>query len=309
MIRSILVVFACLALGAADSFRSLKVPSEGGQIHCLVGGKGDPILLLTGGPGLSGAYLRPVGEALVKTHRVFLPDQRGTGLSTLRNPEDPEAFHMAKYLEDLERIRTRAGVKQWAVLGSSWGGTLAAHYAAKFPDRVKSLVFVDSGPLLLDMPFVKQFQANLKARLGAEEQGAISFWDGRAKLGLDVRRASTEAFRVRAAAYCSNRQSALALAAAIAPDELNPLPSETLIPEMLDPNTDPTRSLQHYKGAVLILHGSASPIPKSAVDGLKAAFPQARIEHLEACGHWPWWDQPDHFFQVLGSFLAAPAPN
>lgn len=305
MIRPILLALACLALPAASPLRSLRVPTAGGTLHCLVGGKGAPVLLLAGGPGLSGAYLRPVAEALVDTHRVFLPDQRGTGNSVLRKPEDPDAFHMAHYLEDLERLRKQAGVKQWTVLGSSWGGTLAAQYAAKYPDRVKSLVFVDSGPLLLDMPFVAAFQAQLKSRLSSEEQAAIAFWDGRAKQGLDARRAATESFRIKAAAYCSRRQSALALAAAIAPDELNPLPGATLIPEMLDPANDPTSRLRRFKGPVLILTGDASPIPASAADALKVAFPHARLEHLAACGHWPWWDQPEAFYKTLGTFLAA----
>jgi pimeloyl-ACP methyl ester carboxylesterase len=72
---------------------------------------------------------------------------------------------------------------------------------------------------------------------------------------------------------------------------------------MLDPDSDPTPRLKAFKGAVLILHGKASPIPASAVDDLKTAFPQASVELLEACGHWPWWDQPETFYRILGAFL------
>ena len=41
------------------------------------------------------------------------------------------------------------------LIGHSWGGTLSAHYAATYPDRVAKLVFHSPGPIWMEsfIPF------------------------------------------------------------------------------------------------------------------------------------------------------------
>ena len=43
-------------------------------------------------------------------------------------------------IEDIERLRERAGVDKWTVFGGSWGSTLALAYAIKHPERVEALI-------------------------------------------------------------------------------------------------------------------------------------------------------------------------
>ena len=44
-------------------------------------GKGDPIIVLHGGPGLDQTYLLPQISRLAKNHQVIFYDQRGSGQS------------------------------------------------------------------------------------------------------------------------------------------------------------------------------------------------------------------------------------
>ena len=107
------------------------------------------LLFLQGGPG--GASPRPVnaggwvGQA-VKTHRVLLLDQRGTGRSTpvtartVRGLDPPTLaaylcnFRADSIVADAELIRPRlTGGDPWATLGQSYGGFITLTYLSQAP--------------------------------------------------------------------------------------------------------------------------------------------------------------------------------
>jgi pimeloyl-ACP methyl ester carboxylesterase len=112
------------------------------------------LVFLQGGPG--GKSPRPVPgsppwlvEAL-KTHRVLLPDQRGTGRSTriesstmVQFPNGEAAanylvlFRADSIVADLEHVRkTLFGGKRWESLGQSYGGFLTLTYLSKAPEAL-----------------------------------------------------------------------------------------------------------------------------------------------------------------------------
>ena len=112
------------------------------------------LVFLQGGPG--GKSPRPtpgsppwLAEAL-KTHRVILPDQRGTGRSTriesatMAQFADGEAaadylmlFRADSIVADLEHVRkTLFGGKRWETLGQSYGGFLTLTYLSKAPEAL-----------------------------------------------------------------------------------------------------------------------------------------------------------------------------
>jgi proline iminopeptidase len=112
-----------------------------------------PVLLfLQGGPGGKGPRPAPeggwIGEAL-KTHRVLLMDQRGTGRST---PVDRAAiaglaaeeaadyirrFRAEQIIADAEHIRREVyGGIRWQTLGQSYGGFLTLSYLSFAPEAL-----------------------------------------------------------------------------------------------------------------------------------------------------------------------------
>lgn len=116
-----------------------------------------PILcFLQGGPG--GKSPRPtrgsppwLAEAL-KTHRIVLPDQRGTGRSTpidgvtMARFSDGEAaadylahFRADSIVADCEHIRkTVFGGKRWQTLGQSFGGFITLTYLSQAPEGLSA---------------------------------------------------------------------------------------------------------------------------------------------------------------------------
>lgn len=117
------------------------------------------MVFLQGGPGGKGPRpLGPtgwIGQAL-KTHRVVLLDQRGTGRSTRIDASTMERFGLgaagaldgADYLShfradsivaDAEHIRnTRFGGRRWSTVGQSYGGFLTLTYLSHAPGALEA---------------------------------------------------------------------------------------------------------------------------------------------------------------------------
>lgn len=103
--------------------------------------EGTPVLYLHGGPG-SGCALS-AREYFGQGLRGVLFDQRGCGRS--RPLADSPAYDLAvnttaHQIADIEAVREHLGIERWAVMGVSWGVTLALAYAERHPDRVVAMV-------------------------------------------------------------------------------------------------------------------------------------------------------------------------
>ncbi|MFC5821536.1 alpha/beta fold hydrolase [Nonomuraea harbinensis] len=105
-------------------------------------------LFLQGGPG--GSSPRPTGPGhwrpLLRTHRVLLLDQRGTGRSTPVSPVGTDE-ELAAYLrhfradaivDDCEHIRKALGVEKWETWGQSYGGFITLTYLSRAPEGLRA---------------------------------------------------------------------------------------------------------------------------------------------------------------------------
>ncbi|WP_406294981.1 alpha/beta hydrolase [Embleya sp. NBC_00888] len=124
------------------------------------------LCFLQGGPGGKSARPnRPAGwlQRALRTHRVLLLDQRGTGRSTPITPSlaartAPEELatllrHMRadSIVADAELIRRRlCGDEPWETLGQSYGGFITLAYLSTAPEGLKSC-YVTGGLIGLDV--------------------------------------------------------------------------------------------------------------------------------------------------------------
>jgi L-proline amide hydrolase len=107
-----------------------------------------PLVVLHGGPGLSHDYLI-VLSALAATHSipVIFYDQIGNGLSThLPEKNGDNTFWGDKlWLDELDNLLVHLDIQDdYAIIGHSWGGMLAARHAALQPMGLKQLIISDS---------------------------------------------------------------------------------------------------------------------------------------------------------------------
>jgi proline iminopeptidase len=99
------------------------------------------LLLLTGGPGLSHAYLEVMDSYLPREGvEYYHYDQLETGDSD--RPDDPGLWTLPRYVDEVDQVRRAIGGTKdnFCLLGHSWGGMLAIEYALAHQDQMKCLV-------------------------------------------------------------------------------------------------------------------------------------------------------------------------
>jgi pimeloyl-ACP methyl ester carboxylesterase len=136
------VAFGLLALtpgcvpqgGPAQTF-----DAKGVKISYHTAGKGEPVILIHGMASSAGInwQLTGVYGDLAKTHRVIALDLPGHGQSD--KPASKEAYG-AQMVEDIALLLDHLKIKKVHVVGYSLGGMVAVKFAAKYPERVSSLL-------------------------------------------------------------------------------------------------------------------------------------------------------------------------
>lgn len=106
-----------------------------------------PVVVLHGGPGVPDLdENRKVFAPLTASGLdVLLYAQVGTGASA-RLP-DPRGYSRERDAADLEALRQSLDLPRLLLVGHSYGGTVAAQYAADHPDRVAGMVLLSPAPL------------------------------------------------------------------------------------------------------------------------------------------------------------------
>lgn len=125
---------------------SLFATAAGVKYHYHDVGEGDPVVFLHGGgPGCTGwSDFGPVAPLFAADRRAVVVDILQYGLSDKCSITGPMwDFHAAKTVALLDEL----GIERADFVCNSWGGTIALNVAAKYPERVRSLVVTGSMPV------------------------------------------------------------------------------------------------------------------------------------------------------------------
>ncbi|MCG2799664.1 MAG: alpha/beta hydrolase [Cellulomonas sp.] len=123
------------------------------------------LLFLQGGPGGAGPRPMPGGgwwTTALKTHRVVLLDQRGTGRSSRVDARSLASFGDARaaadrltcyradaIVQDAEHLRaTVYGGRRWTTLGQSYGGFITMAYLSRHPEALTACLVTGGLPSL-----------------------------------------------------------------------------------------------------------------------------------------------------------------
>jgi proline iminopeptidase len=105
-------------------------------------GQGEPLILISGGPGDSHAVFHPFFSRLADRYQVIYFDPFGVGKSD--RAKSAKEYTFAHHVEDLEGLRKTLGLAQVSLFGQSFGGMVAQGYAIKYPQSVKRLILADT---------------------------------------------------------------------------------------------------------------------------------------------------------------------
>jgi pimeloyl-ACP methyl ester carboxylesterase len=177
---------------------------DGSVIEWEALGEGDePLAWVEGGPGLPAHLARADVLLFLDRFRCHLVNAPGSGRST--PPATQDGYDLERIVGFLESWRRAVGLGPVTLMGHSWGGLVAAAWAALHPDGTRRLIVIDgyagSGSVGPALALAEQQRALDRVRdrpwfaeaWGAWEQG----------LGLDGRpeEALVDAFRAMLPMY------------------------------------------------------------------------------------------------------------
>jgi len=117
---------------------------NGMQMHYQIYGEGEPLLLVHG-LGSSGRDWEIQYAHFAQNYQVIVFDGRGHGQSD----KPPGPYSIARFAEDCAKLLKFLELEQVHVVGISMGGMIALQLAVDYPEMMKSLVVVNTGPELV----------------------------------------------------------------------------------------------------------------------------------------------------------------
>lgn len=120
-----------------------KLTRDGVSIYYEVHGSG-PVILLTHGYSSSSHMWKGQIAALSAHNTLVTWDMRGHGHTDY--PADQALYSEAHTVEDMAAILDAVGAKTAIVGGLSLGGYMSLAFAATYPQRVRALLIIDTGP-------------------------------------------------------------------------------------------------------------------------------------------------------------------
>lgn len=245
-----------------------------------------PMLCLHGG-GAHAHWYDYVAPAFSADYHVHSLDLRGHGDSVWT---DPSMYKYAHYASDVAQMVEKLGLRDVVLVGHSMGGTVALFYAAHYPERVKTLVVVDS-----------------TVNLSAERIGSMRDVGTRSARAYATQEELVSRYRLRPSdsvvtpgilrhiALHSARQSA-----------------DGSWTHKFDRNVYATREMfdgmelwkQIRIPALLVKGGLSERISPEVFAMVKARAPQAELVEVCGAGHHVTLDNPAEFVHQVSPFLA-----
>ncbi|MFE0376912.1 alpha/beta fold hydrolase [Streptomyces inhibens] len=271
---------------------------DGTTLAFHVVGEGEPLLCLPGGPMRASAYLGDLG-GLSKQRQLVMLDLRGTGGSGI--PVDPATYRCDRQVLDVEALRRHLGLDRVDVLAHSAAGDLALLYAARYPERIRTLSLITARARALGVDFTVEHRLEAAALRTAEP------WFGSARDAFDAVWAgtATDADFDAATPFFYGRWDAAAQAhAASEVAQCNEEAAEIYASSGAFEPAATRAAIAALRAPVLVLAGELDGGPRPRIAAAAAQlFPQAELTVQPGGGHYPWLDDPGHFTRTVGTFL------
>ncbi len=273
---------------------------NGTQIYFNIIGKGDPLVIVHGGPGLAHNYLYEPFKQLADSYTLIFYDQRGCGNSSAINPDD--SVKMNTLVEDLEQIRKEFRIEKLNLIGQSWGALISIEYCYKYPENVKQLLLLEPGPGSSE--YLGEFQQTIMNRLSDKDKNRIieisqnpelrynpvlfnEFMNLRYK-GYSLDSLYVEKMHMN---YFDSSKVVKFFSS-----------SATFAPYLMSFNL--YEKMKKIDLPVLIIHGEYDPIPNSAIERMSESFSNAELHIIKGSGHFVHIEKPEEYFSIVRLFLA-----
>ena len=276
-------------------WQRFEAPVDDGAIVGYVRGTGPRVLLVHGGPGLSGEYLEDLAAELWDAYEVAWYQQRGLTPSIEAGP-----FTVDQHVRDLAAVLDALAWPDAWLVGHSWGGHLVVAAAVVLPGRVQGVVPVDPLGSAGDGGDA-EFEAAMLERTSPDDRERARLLDERALSGEGTPQDALESIRLFWPAYYAE------------PAAAPPMPAIRLsvdayadtFASIIDGRAALEAALPSIRLPVHLVHGSASPMPLSASTDTAALIPGATVDVIDGAGHFIWHERPGAVRTVLDRVTSA----
>jgi pimeloyl-ACP methyl ester carboxylesterase len=228
--------------------RSNFIRVNGVRLNVLDWGGAGPALVLVHGMTDSPHIFDDAAPQLARTFHVIAYARRGHGQSDA--PIGP--YDQATLVEDLQQLLAASGISRAYLLGWSMGGNEITEFAAKYPERVNGLIYLEAA---YDWSYPK-YQADFPAINP----------DATALGSLDAYRAWYRAAWFGATPWTPGLEAYLRDITRINRDgRVQPVPSGAVLDAVAASNAHSSRDYRHVRAPVLAIYASSLlPIDSAA---------------------------------------------
>ncbi|MBA2610789.1 MAG: alpha/beta hydrolase [Bacteroidetes bacterium] len=258
-------------------------------------GKGQPILIINGGPGMNSNGFTTLAQKLSDKNQTIIYDQRGTGKSTL-SKIDSTTITMNLMVEDMECLRKELKIKKWYLLGHSFGGMLASYYATLHPNNIEGIILSSSGGI--DLELLSYVSANINS---ATNSDSVSYWTNKIGNGDTSYNAKFERGKALAPAYVFDKKYIPIIADRLT--QSNQQINGLVWADLIKMNFNCAPKLNAFKKPVLIIQGKQDIIEEKTAIKAHKAFQHSKIVLLEHCKHYGWLDAEKEYLKEINDLL------
>lgn len=268
------------------------------QIHD-IGTNKTPVIILHGGPGSSHYSLQGL-RILAEDRPVIFYDQLGCGKSD--RPTDTSLWNIDRFALELGQIKEALSLKEFHILGHSWGTTLAAAYYLAKPEGVKSIIF--SSPCLSAQMWAEDQEQNRKL-LPLDVQHTLKTCEENGTTDSEEYKEATSIFNkhfvcrldpfpefLKEGRYFKN------------PEVYNIMwgPSEFHVTGNLK-DFDCTLQLKDFNVPTLYTCGRYDEATPNSTEYFSSLTPNGKFHIFEQSAHMPYLEEQEEYVRVIGGFL------
>ncbi|MCD2147411.1 alpha/beta fold hydrolase [Gordonia paraffinivorans] len=243
----------------------------------IAAGDGSPVVFLHGPFGQEWPGFL---EDLSATHRVFAPANPGA--------EEPADLELLDDLHDLvvyyDELFDELGLTEpFDLIGHSYGGLVAAEYAATYPRRIRKLVLIDSMGLWRDDQPVNEYVTVAPEVL----QGQL--WHDTTAPAVAARLAPSEDIAEAQAQFMKEYLSVASTAHFVFP-----IPERGL-----------HKRLRRISSETLLIWGAEDGlVPSAYAQEFQSRIASSEVRLVQAAGHFPHVEQQEEVSRLVLDFLA-----
>lgn len=256
------------------------VNNDGSKTYYKTFGKGEPLLIINGGPGMNSNGFEDMAKTLGENQQTIIYDQRGTGKSKL-SKLDAKTISMRLMIDDIESLRKHLKIKKWNILGHSFGGMLGSYYATIYPNSINKLILSSSGGV--DLSLLKGPNL-IESNLSKVEIDSMNYWNDKIEKGDTSHKARLGRGRAMAPAYVYDQKFIPIIAERLT--QGNSTINGLLWSDMQKMNFDYKSKLKNFKNPVLIIQGKEDIISNEIGELAHKTFPNSKLILLEHSKHY-----------------------